>query len=140
MKTLRLIGAVLLAATVLLLLGVLTVAAAVPPGSTPMSAIPVDNTTDPIAANSSLWYRFDYALDTLSNTKPLVTLTLVNALRALDPSALSDDLRDLLDDLSRQRGVDLHVTVVDNGSTRYQRQACSRDARVARPQSIDWTP
>jgi N-acetylglucosaminyl-diphospho-decaprenol L-rhamnosyltransferase len=28
-----------------------------------------------------------------------------------------DDLRDLLDDLARQRGVDLHVTVVDNGSS-----------------------
>ncbi len=78
MKTLRMVVAVLLALVVLMSLGVLVAGAAGPGGSNPTNAILVDNSVDTIAANSSLWYRFDYQINTITNVKPVTTLTLVN--------------------------------------------------------------
>ncbi len=78
MKMLRMVVAVLLALVVLMSLGILVAGAAGPGGSNPTNAVLVDNSVDTIAANSSLWYRFDYQINTITNVKPVTTLTLVN--------------------------------------------------------------
>ncbi len=78
MKAFRMLVAVVLAVTVLLGVGALTVSAVGPAGSSPSNAVLVDNQVDTIAANSSLWYRFDYQINTITGVKPATTLTLVN--------------------------------------------------------------
>jgi hypothetical protein len=72
MKILRMTTAVGLVLTALLSLGAMTAAAQGPIAF-------LDNTSHTLAANASQLYRFDYAVDTLNNVRPVTTITLVNA-------------------------------------------------------------
>ncbi len=72
-RTIR-VGTIVLGALALLLtVGVLSAAAAGGANTSPATAAVIDNQTHTIPANSSLWYRFDYAGD-----KSLIIATLVN--------------------------------------------------------------
>jgi hypothetical protein len=71
MKILRMTTAVGLVLTALLSLGAMTAAAQGPVAF-------LDNTSHTLAANASQLYRFDYAVDTLNNVRPVTTITLVN--------------------------------------------------------------
>ncbi len=73
MKTLKLSSAVLLALAALLSLGALTAAA-----QGPTSVAYLDNQSHSIGPNASQLFRFDYAVDTLNNIRPVTTITLVN--------------------------------------------------------------
>ncbi len=72
-KTLRLGVIVLTVLALLLSVSVLTAAAANGTNDSPTAAVAPDNQTHTIPANSSMWYRFDYAGD-----KSQITVTLVN--------------------------------------------------------------
>ncbi len=76
MKTLRMTIFVFVALVLLLGLGAMTVAAddapiVVAKNSGPFGAPYIDNQAHPIAANSDVWYRFDYTLS--SSSKPQMT-------------------------------------------------------------------
>ncbi|MBI5031411.1 MAG: hypothetical protein HZB51_12855 [Chloroflexi bacterium] len=76
MKTLRLTIFVWVTLVILLSLGALTVAADSPlvvaKNASPFGATYIDNQAHPIAANSDVWYRFDYTLS--SSGKPQMTM------------------------------------------------------------------
>ncbi len=73
MKTLRYMTVILAALALLFSLSVLTAAAADVTNTSPDAAAYIDSQTHPIAANTTLWYRFDYAGD-LSQ----ITITMPN--------------------------------------------------------------
>jgi hypothetical protein len=77
MKNMKLIRAALLVVA-LFTLGAVTVWADSPADAGPSSAVPIDNQSHTLAANSVAWYRFDYQiLD--DGSRPVRVLTLVNA-------------------------------------------------------------
>ena len=79
MKAVRRIGLVLVVLTAVLGLGAMTAAAQGPVASlTTINAPYIDNQSHTIPANSSVWYRFDYAINPDTGVRPITTITLVN--------------------------------------------------------------
>jgi hypothetical protein len=77
MRTIRLISTTVLVLAVFFTLGTMTVAAQGQIGDSPLTAPYIDNAPHNIAANSSLWFRFDYSLGD-SGERPVSTIVMVN--------------------------------------------------------------
>ena len=79
MKTLKKAGLTLFALVALLGLGSMVASAQGPVANlTSMNAPFIDNQSHPIAAGASLWYRFNYAINSDTGARPVTTLTLEN--------------------------------------------------------------
>ena len=76
MRTFRSIGTMLVL-VVFFALGTMTVAAQGQSGDSPVTAPYIDNAPHNIAANSALWFRFDYSLGD-SGERPVSTIIMVN--------------------------------------------------------------
>lgn len=77
MKTFRLIGIAVLVLAVFFTFGAMTVAAQGQTGDSPLTAPYIDNALHNIAANSAMWFRFDYSLSD-SDERPVSTIVMVN--------------------------------------------------------------
>ena len=77
MRTFRLIGTAVLVLAVHFTLGAMTVAAQGQTGDSPFTAPYIDNVPHTIAANSAMWFHFDYSLGD-SGERPLSTIIMVN--------------------------------------------------------------
>jgi hypothetical protein len=79
MRIFRAFGAIALIPAVLFAVGVMTVAAQGPVGDSPATAPFIDNASHTMAANSSMWFRFNYSLG--ESERPISTITLANGNR-----------------------------------------------------------